>query len=51
MSVIQWLATLNDRVFFWLHPDKLDKCRFSRCVADWDVSSCKFAEFSSKWRK
>lgn len=25
MSIPQWLATLNDRVFFWLHPDKLDK--------------------------
>jgi hypothetical protein len=25
MSVLQWLATLNDRVFFWLHPDKLEK--------------------------
>jgi len=25
MSVVQWLAILNDRVFFWLHPDKLDK--------------------------
>jgi hypothetical protein len=25
MSVRQWLDTLNDRVFFWLHPDKLDK--------------------------
>lgn len=25
MSVAQWLDTLNDRVFFWLHPDKLDK--------------------------
>jgi hypothetical protein len=25
MSVRQWLDTLNSRVFFWLHPDKLDK--------------------------
>src|ERR1700677_3736483 len=25
MSVEQWLGFLNDRVFFWLHPVKLDK--------------------------
>jgi hypothetical protein len=25
MTVRQWLDTLNNRVFFWLHPDKLDK--------------------------
>ncbi|MEM6108473.1 hypothetical protein AAHS21_19905 [Mycobacterium sp. 050272] len=25
MSVMQWLEALNNRVFFWLHPDKLDK--------------------------
>jgi hypothetical protein len=25
MSITQWLGTLNDRVFFWLHPVKLDK--------------------------
>ncbi|MGO9381182.1 MAG: DUF7002 family protein [Mycobacterium sp.] len=25
MSVEQWLGLLNDRVFFWLHPVKLDK--------------------------
>lgn len=25
MSVKQWLDTLNNRVFFWLHPDKLGK--------------------------
>lgn len=23
MSVAEWLRTLNNRVFFWLHPDKL----------------------------
>lgn len=23
MSVTEWLETLNSRVFFWLHPDKL----------------------------
>jgi hypothetical protein len=25
MSVEQWLATLNDRVFFWLHPQRLSQ--------------------------
>lgn len=25
MSVEQWLATLNDRVFFWLHPQRLNQ--------------------------
>jgi hypothetical protein len=25
MSIQQWLAILNDRVFFWLHPAKLDR--------------------------
>jgi hypothetical protein len=25
MDIQQWLAILNDRVFFWLHPDKLDR--------------------------
>src|ERR1700754_3234883 len=25
MTVSQWLETLNNRVFFWLHPDKLSK--------------------------
>jgi hypothetical protein len=25
-------------------------CRFSNCVADGDVSTSSFAEFSSKWR-
>src|SRR4029453_848299 len=26
------------------------RCRFSNCVADGDVSTSSFAEFSSKWR-
>lgn len=25
MTLAQWLTMLNDRVFFWLHPDKLNK--------------------------
>src|SRR3954464_12987470 len=25
MSIQQWLAILNNRVFFWLHPKKLDR--------------------------
>lgn len=25
MTAAQWLETLNNRVFFWLHPDKLAK--------------------------
>jgi hypothetical protein len=25
MSVREWLSILNDRVFFWLHPAKLDR--------------------------
>jgi hypothetical protein len=25
MTVVEWLQTLNDRVFFWLHPDRLSK--------------------------
>lgn len=25
MSPAQWLSALNDRVFFWLHPRKLDR--------------------------
>lgn len=25
MTVEQWLAVLNDRVFFWLHPARLDR--------------------------
>ena len=30
MSVRQWLDTLNNRVFFWLHPDKLHKLLSAR---------------------
>jgi hypothetical protein len=30
MSVRQWLATLNDRVFFWLHPNRLATLLHSR---------------------
>lgn len=25
MTVAEWLQTLNERVFFWLHPDRLHK--------------------------
>ncbi|OBB17697.1 hypothetical protein A5761_10115 [Mycolicibacterium setense] len=25
MTIAQWLDTLNNRVFFWLHPDKLGR--------------------------
>ena len=25
MTIEEWLAVLNDRVFFWLHPARLDK--------------------------
>ena len=25
VSVVEWLRILNDRVFFWLHPDKLEQ--------------------------
>lgn len=30
MSTEQWLETLNDRVFFWLHPRRLDQLRNAR---------------------
>ena len=30
MTVEQWLAVLNDRVFFWLHPARLDRLLSAR---------------------
>jgi hypothetical protein len=30
MTAQQWLSALNERVFFWLHPQRLDQLRHAR---------------------